>query len=96
MDTEVSVTVIFPGAIGTDIAVNSGVAGDLDLEAGGEDVGSDPLPADKAMRIMLDGIEKDRFRVLVGSDARTMDFFYRLATKRAANLIFNQMKSLLS
>ena len=95
-DTEVRVTIIFPGAIGTEIAVNSGVAGDMDLEAGGDDMGSDPLPADEAVQTMLDGIEKDRFRVLVGSDARTMDFFYRLAPKRAANLIFNQMKSLLS
>lgn len=95
-DTDVRVTVIFPGAIGTDIAVNSGVAGDMDLEAGGEDVGSDPLPADEAARKILDGIEQDRFRVLIGSDARTMDFFYRLAPKRAAHLIFNQMKSLLS
>ena len=36
-----------------------------------------------------------QFRVLVGSDAKMMDRFYRLNPRRAAGLIANQMKDLL-
>jgi hypothetical protein len=40
-------------------------------------------------------MEKDSYRVLIGSDAWLMDFLYRLSPKRAAGFIFNQMKELL-
>ena len=41
------------------------------------------------------GIEADRYSVLVGPDARFMDFIYRLNPKNAANFIYKQMKALL-
>ena len=53
------------------------------------------LSADKAARKILDGMEKDAFRVLVGSDARLMDLLYRLSPRRAAGFIAKQMKALL-
>lgn len=40
-------------------------------------------------------MEQNRFRVLVGSDARLMDLLYRLAPERAARFIYRQMRSLL-
>ena len=44
---------------------------------------------------MIDGMERNRYRVMVGSDSAFMDFLYRLSPQRAANFIFQQMKSLL-
>jgi hypothetical protein len=53
------------------------------------------LAASKAAQIIVDGMEQNRYRVLVGSDSRLMDFLYRVSPKYAANLIFKQMESLL-
>jgi short-subunit dehydrogenase len=94
LDSRVHVTAVFPGAIGTNIAANSGVA-----VAGGatkESSSIKMLEPVKAAEIIIDGIEKNKFRVLVGTDAKTMDILSRLAPKRAAKLIFNQMKELLN
>ncbi|HYO71049.1 MAG TPA: SDR family oxidoreductase [Archangium sp.] len=92
--TNVRVTVVFPGAMGTNIAVNSGVMGTLKMKAG-EAPPVKMLPADKAARIVLDGIENNRYRVLVGADARLMDAIYRLHPERAARFILKQMRALL-
>jgi hypothetical protein len=53
------------------------------------------LAPSKATEILVDGIEQNRYRVLVGSDATFLDRFYRLSPQRAANFIFKQMRSLL-
>lgn len=50
----------------------------------------------KAAQIIIDGMENNRYRVLVGNDARFMDLFYRLNPKRAATLINSKMQSILS
>jgi NAD(P)-dependent dehydrogenase (short-subunit alcohol dehydrogenase family) len=93
-NTNVHVTIIFPGSIGTNIAANSGIdVSAAAAESGGQSFKTmDPA---EAARAMLDGIEKDSYRVLVGSDAKMMDLLYRLTPKGAANLIFKQMQSLL-
>lgn len=89
--TPVRVTVVFPGAVATNITVNSGVA--VPAAAGGRR--HKTLAADKAARIILDGMEQNQFRVLVGSDATMLDRFYRLHPRRAAAFLANQMKDLL-
>ncbi len=92
-DTSVRVTVVFPGAVATNITVNSGV-----MTPSLENVDRSKMRAvspASAARIILDGMERDAFRVLVGSDARMMDTFYRLMPKRAARLIYSQMGELL-
>jgi short-subunit dehydrogenase len=94
MDTNVKVTVIFPGAIGTNIAANSGVGLNMDsAEASQSSIKM--LEPSKAAEIIVNGIEKDRYRVLVGSDSKFMDFIYRLNPEWAAGFIYKQMKSLL-
>lgn len=94
LSTNVRVTIVFPGALGTDIAANSGVGISQNMESGqGE---TKTLAPDKAAQIILDGIEQNRYRILVGSDAAFMDFITRLSPKRAALFIYRQMKSLLS
>jgi hypothetical protein len=54
-----------------------------------------PYPADRAARDILDGMERDRYRVLVGPDAKLLDVLYRLHPRRAAAFIAAQMKELL-
>lgn len=89
--TGVRVTVVFPGAIDTNITANSG------LEIPKSDTASEfnPMPADKAATIIISGIEKNKFRILVGSDASMLDKMYRVAPKFATDFITKKMKSLL-
>lgn len=92
--TSVHVTVVFPGAVATNITENSGV--DIPIRAAdAEKMAKRTMAADTAARIILDGMEKDAYRVMVGSDATFMDRIYRLSPRRAAAFIANQMKDLL-
>ncbi len=91
--TPVKVTLILPGAVNTNITVNSGV--EAPGAGSSEDTGMKMLEADEAARIMLEAIEKDKYRVLVGKDARSMDKLFRLSPRRAAALIADKMKDLL-
>lgn len=91
-DTNVHVTVVFPGAIGTNIAANSGVT---NLGASAENSKIKMTPVDVAGAAIVEGIEKNAYRVLIGSDAKMMDFFYRLMPRHAARIIYQQMKSIL-
>jgi NAD(P)-dependent dehydrogenase (short-subunit alcohol dehydrogenase family) len=93
LNTNVKVTLVYPGAIGTNITANSGV--EIRTNGDMENSRIKPMPADKAAEIIVDAIEKDRYSVLVGSDAKFMDFIYRLNPKAAAEFIYRQMKSLL-
>ena len=92
--TNVRVTVVFPGAVATNITANSGVAAPV-MGADAEKMASRITPADKAARIILDGMESDAYRVMVGGDAKLMDRLYRLSPRRAAGFIARQMKDLL-
>jgi NADP-dependent 3-hydroxy acid dehydrogenase YdfG len=95
LNTNVRVTVVFPGAVGTNIAANSGVGIGRASETKDQRRSIKPLAPSKAAEIIVDGIEQDRYRVFVESDAAFMDFIYRLSPERAANYILKQMKSLL-
>jgi short-subunit dehydrogenase len=87
----VHVTVVFPGAVATNIAANSGVS----LDLGGAEQKHKALAADRAASQILDGMERNQFRVLVGSDAKLLDVLYRLSPRRAAAFIAKQMRDLL-
>jgi short-subunit dehydrogenase len=92
--TDCHVTVVFPGAVATNITTNSGVA----IPAGAVKEGAKPrkvYPADKAARDIIDGMERNAYRVMVGGDAKLMDRLYRLNPRRAAGFIAGQMKDLL-
>lgn len=54
------------------------------------------LPPAKAAELILDGMERDRYRVLAGRDVRLMDTLYRLNPERAARFIAKQMRALLA
>jgi short-subunit dehydrogenase len=93
LDTNVGVTVVFPGAIGTNIAANSGVT-----TPGGETAAESKIKMTMpyvAGEKILKGIEKNSYRVLIGSDCNMMDFLVRLMPKQATKVIYNQMKSIM-
>lgn len=71
--TNVKVTVVFPGGVNTNILKNSGL--EMPKPAEGKGKTRTILSAAEAAQIMIDGMEKDKYRVLVGKDARIMDFF---------------------
>jgi NAD(P)-dependent dehydrogenase (short-subunit alcohol dehydrogenase family) len=96
LDTNVKVTVVYPGAIGTNITANSGVAIPGGENRSAEEQKFKPLAPSKAAEIIVDAIENDRYNVHVGSDSKMMDFLTRLNPKMAAGFIYKQMKSLLS
>jgi len=92
-NTNVKVTVVFPGAVSTNITKNSG----LNVpQQSGEEKSMKILSPTKAAEIIVEGMQSDRYRVLVGKDAAFMDFMYRLNPKRAARFINKKMKVLLS
>ncbi|MEN9753209.1 MAG: hypothetical protein RL670_900 [Actinomycetota bacterium] len=92
--TKVGVTVVFPGAIATNIAANSGLTGmNIDSDAA---AAAKTTPAPVAAKAMVDAIEKNRPRICIGSDAKMMDLLTRLNPVYAAKLIYKQMASLLN
>lgn len=94
LETRVGVSVVFPGAVRTDITSNSGV--ETPGSAGAAEDSKFPMTEpDEAARIIVDGIESNRLHVYVGRDSRMMNLFNRLAPRRATHLIQRQMKSLL-
>lgn len=89
--TPVRVTLVLPGAMRTDIAVHSGV--ELPKAAARPTV--PVLEPEQAARTVLDAVERNAFRVLVGRDARTMDLLYRLSPLAATRLVQRRMAYLL-
>jgi short-subunit dehydrogenase len=95
LDTNVGVSVVFPGAVATEITSNSGV--DMPMEIPNEEeMRARTTSPEDAARIILDGIEDDAFQVFVGRDARSMNLFNRAAPRRSTRFIYKQMKDLLS
>lgn len=91
--TNVHVTTVFPGAVDTNISVNSGVKiAEFSADAPRMKV----LSAVSAAEQIITAMEQNKFRVLVGSDARFMDWFYRLNPRRAVHMIAEKMKGLIN
>lgn len=94
-DTNVHVSVVFPGATKTDITKNSGVS--APTQAGGADSSSFPmLTAEEAANIILNGIERKKYQIFTGKDSKFMNLLYRLNPKFATNFIAKKMQSLLN
>ena len=94
-NTNVRVTVVFPGAIDTNIVAHSGVRLSLFSENSNKQGSIRPLAPSKAAQIIIDGMERDHYQILVGRDSAFMDFIYRVSPKNAAKIIFKLMQSLL-
>lgn len=94
-ETNVHVSVVFPGATATNITKNSGLD---DSKLQGDDSKTQSfkmLPASEAARLIIQGIEKNKLQIFLGKDSNLMNILYRLNPVFATNLIAKQMKSLL-
>lgn len=94
-DTNVKVTVVHPGAIATNITENSGLGKakvDLSDPKNAAAAGKMALSPAKAVEIIIQAMEKNKFRVTVGKDATMLDILYRLSPRFATNLIGKMMK----
>ncbi len=92
LDTNVRVSVVFPGATKTDITKNSGIA----APTTDDKTASFPmLSAMSVAEILVDGMEANKFQIFTGKDSRLMNRLYRLNPAYATKLIATQMKSLL-
>lgn len=76
----VKVTCVHPGGIKTGIARNASAAEGLDQEELAKyfDKRLASTTAQKAARIILDGVRKNKARVLVGNDAKALDLLVRV------------------
>ncbi len=90
-DTNVKVTVVFPGGVNTNIMGNSGVDRNKNKDHNQQQA-SKLLTPKEAAAIIINGIENDEYRVLAGKDSKLLDKFYRFSPKRAAELIAKKMK----
>jgi NADP-dependent 3-hydroxy acid dehydrogenase YdfG len=95
--TSVRVTVIFPGAVGTNITTNSGV--DMKMTAADIKEASKnqiSLSADQAASLIIQkGIKKNRYRLTIGKDSTMLDRLTRLFPQKAADVIAKAMANLL-
>jgi short-subunit dehydrogenase len=94
LDTNVAVSVVFPGAVATGITSNSGVDAPIDVDSPEASSYRTTSP-EEAARIIVDGIEDDQLHIYVGRDAVLMSVLSRAAPKRSTHLIYRQMKRLL-
>lgn len=98
-DTSVHVSVVFPGAINTNITKNSGVSMPENLDAASAEkakkMASQTTSAQVAAQTIVKGIEKNQLRIYIGSDSKMMNALYRIAPTFATRFIAKQMKSLL-
>lgn len=92
-NTNVRVTVVHPGAIATNITENSGLGKPkIDPDKPQSKLA---LPASKAVEIILEAVEQNKYRVMVGKDARFLDLFYRFSPQRATDFILKKMANIM-
>jgi NAD(P)-dependent dehydrogenase (short-subunit alcohol dehydrogenase family) len=95
-NTNIGVSVIFPGGIATNITGNSGVAPPMGSSEAVEKQAAKLTTPAEAAAIIVGGIEKEKARILVGRDAKIMDFFSRMAPARAGRMMARMMSSMMS
>lgn len=92
-NTNVKVSVVYPGAVGTNIMKNSGLTAAPEMETSGKS--AMVLTPQKAAQQIIKGIEKDKTRIFVGKDSKIMNLIYRLNAGFASNLVGKQMTKLI-
>lgn len=86
LETAVRVTSVFPGAIGTNLTYNSVVGATLSVSGAGQSKAK-ILSAYIAVAIIVEAMECTVNRVLIVSDAKFMEVFYRFHPKFAPEFI---------
>ena len=90
LSTNVKVTAVFPGAIATDIASNSNV----DMGKSSENSSYKMLAPEKAAELIISGMEKDKFKLYVGTDSKMMNLMYKFNAKGAIKYINKKMQQM--
>jgi len=86
-ETNVGLTLVLAGAVSTNIVTNSGLdLGNRDLSKAGN-----MLQADDAAKQIIRAMERNKFKFLLGKDAKFLDFLYRLIPSRASMFIAHKM-----
>lgn len=88
IDTNVKVMVVFPGAIATNITKNSNLKVDTTKAK------YKMLSAEKAAKLIIKGIKKNKFKLFVGSDSKLMRFFYKFNSKLAIKTVNKKMRNI--
>ncbi|WP_442596681.1 SDR family NAD(P)-dependent oxidoreductase [Neobacillus sp. D3-1R] len=88
-NTNVGVTVVFPGGVDTNLVKNAGI----ELE-GANNHSYKMISPTEAASTIINGMENKKYRVLAGNDAKIMDFLYRLNPKKATDIIAKKIKTL--
>lgn len=83
LETNVKISSVHPGGIKTNIAKNSRISATQNIEIAKKTMAKFEkvalkMPPEKAAEIIIDGIKKDKSRILIGSDAKALDFLVRL------------------
>lgn len=86
INTNVHVMVVLPGAINTNIAANSGV--ELNIESSKCKL----LEPVEAAKEIIKGMEKNKYKIFLGSDSKFLKVLYKINSKWAINYINKKMK----
>ncbi len=81
--TNVKVSSVHPGGIKTNIARNSRISATQDVKAAKAlmakfEKEALKMPPEKAAAVIINGIEKDEPRILIGNDAKALDWIVRM------------------
>ena len=87
-NTNVHVMVVFPGAINTNIMTNSGLTVDKNSSSSNYKM----LEPGKAASEIIKGMEKNKFKLFLGSDSKFLRLLYRINSKWAIGFINKKMK----
>jgi NAD(P)-dependent dehydrogenase (short-subunit alcohol dehydrogenase family) len=93
-DTNIKVTVVFPGGVGTDILGNSGVTLDTSKIAMPNGKMPKTTSPQEAGRQIVHAVASGTFRVLIGADARGVDRLGRLSPTRTIEMVADRVKAL--
>ena len=85
--TNVRVMIVLPGAMNTNITANSKV----EVKTIKEESPMKLLEADVAAYQIIDGIEKNKFKLFLGQDAKFLKFLYKINSKYAISFINKKM-----
>lgn len=91
-DTNVNVTLVFPGAINTNITGNSNVK--LVDGVSASNTKFKMLAPEKAAKQIVKAMQKKKLHVYIGNDSKIMNKLNRLAPQTSTNLIANKMGEL--
>lgn len=86
--TNVGVSVVIPGGIATNIMKNSDLGSSVaDVTDANDKTMKLLLTSKQAARLIISSVEKNKFRMFIGKDAKLMNVLYKVSPKLAIKLI---------